>query len=168
MGFLSRYSGTDIIDLGDGYTVTVLQHLPGDAQEAAEAAKVKAIANVESDGQQRTVAVETSQDVARYTTLLLHAAIVSWNLTDEYDRPLPLQPEEQRLASIKRLPAEVRTRLRDHIEANMAAEARSPEEQKHFRAGDHVSGPVGEGRPADPAGSETPGSVLEPAGSVGV
>lgn len=168
MGFLSRYSGTDIIDLGDGYTVTVLQHLPGDAQEAAEAAKVKAVANVESDGQQRTVAVETSQDMARYTTLLLHAAIASWNLTDEYDRPLPLQPEEARMASIRRLPAEVRTQLRTRIEANIAGQARTPGEQQQFRYGGDSSGPVGEGRPASPAGSEAPGGVLDPAGSVGV
>lgn len=165
MGFLSRYSGTDIVDLGDGYTVTILQHLPGDAQEAAEAAKVRAVANVEQDGENRTVAVETSQDVARYTTLLLHAAIVSWSLTDERDIPLPLAPDEQRLASIKRLPAEVRTRLRERIETNMRAETRAPEEQRQFRGAGDGSAPVGEGRPADPAGSSAVGGVLDPAGS---
>ncbi|MER6350674.1 hypothetical protein ABT186_02160 [Streptomyces sp. NPDC001634] len=166
MGFLSRYSGTDIIDLGDSYSVTILQHLPGDAQEAAEAAKVKAVANVESDGENRTVAVETSQDMARYTTLLLHAAIVGWNLTDERDQLLPLAPDEQRLASIKRLPAEVRTRLREHIEANMKAEVRTPDEQRQFRGAGDGGAPVGEGWPGDPAGSPAPGGVLDPAGSL--
>lgn len=167
MGFLSRYSGTDIVDLGESYSVTILRHLPGDAQEAAEAAKVKAIANVESDGENRTVAVETSQDMARYTTLLLDAAIATWNLTDEYDRPLPLAPHDDRVDSIKRLPAEVRARLRERIETNMRAEERTPDEQRQFRGADHLGGPVGEGRPAHPAGSEAVGGVLDPVGGFG-
>ena len=169
MGFLSRYSGTDIVDLGDGFNVTVLRHLPGDAQEAAEAAKVRAVANVRTEGgdKQRSVEVATSTDMATYTTLLLAAAIVGWNLTDERDMPLPLQPEEQRLTSIRRLPAEVRTRLREHVEANMQAEQRTPEQQEQFRHPGDGGTPVREGRPGGLAGVEAPGAVLDSVGHFG-
>ncbi|MFF4403585.1 hypothetical protein [Streptomyces sp. NPDC001404] len=170
MGFLSRYTGTDIIDLGESYSVTVLQHLPGDAQEAAEAAKVRAVANVRTSddgGAQRTVEVATSTDTATYTTLLLAAAIVSWNLTDERDQLLPLEPEDARLASIRRLPAEVRTTLRNRIEANIAAEQRSPAEQQTFRVPSDGGHPVGEGWSGHPAGTETAGSLLDTAGHFG-
>jgi hypothetical protein len=164
VGFLSRYSGTDIEDLGDGYTVHLLRHLPGDAQEKAEAAKVRAIAQVQTDEgtTQRSVAVETTTDTAAYTTLLLHAAITAWNLTDERDEPLPLAPEEARLDSIRRLPAEVRALLRDRIEANIGKAKRSTAEQADFRGGTEGGAEDREGRTADPAGVPTPHRVLDP------
>ncbi|MGW7001433.1 hypothetical protein ACWGCW_01050 [Streptomyces sp. NPDC054933] len=169
MGFLSRYSGTDIVDLGDGFNVTILRHLPGDAQEAAETAKVRAIANVKTEegDKQRSVEVATSTDMATYTTLLLAAAIVGWNLTDERDMPLPLTPDEAKLASMRRLPAEVRTRLREHIEQNIEASKRTPEQQEQFRHPGDGSAPVGEGRPGGFAGVEAPGAVLDSVGSLG-
>ena len=163
MGFLSRYTGVDQLDLGDGYHVTLLQHLPGEEQEAAEAAKVKAIATVSDDeGEQRSVEVATSTDMARYTTLLLNAAIVSWNLTDERDVPLPLGTPDERLASIRRLHSGVRARLREHVEANIKRAKQSTEDQQTFRGAGHGSGPDGEGRPAGGSGGATPGSLLDP------
>lgn len=167
MGFLTRYNGTDILDLGEGYSVTLLRHLPGDAQEAAEAARTRAVANVETSGEQRTVAIETSPDTARYTTLLLSAAIAGWNLTDENDRPLPLSPDEQRTESIRRLPAEVRALLRDKIEANIKAGQRTPEEQKTFRGPGDVGSAVAEGGAAGTPGTSSPGGLLDPARSYG-
>jgi hypothetical protein len=163
MGFLSRFTGTDIVDLGEGYSITLLRHLPGDAQEQAEAAKVKAVANVhtEDGDKQRTVEVATSTDIALYTTLLLDAAVVSWNLTDERDQIMPLAPLDARLASIRRLPAGVRTRLREHIEKNIEAGKPSAEDQQSFRGEGDGRGADGEGRPGGPAGVPVPGSVLD-------
>lgn len=134
MGFLSRYSGTDQVDLGEGYNVTIKRFLAGDVLEKAEAVRVRAVANATTDGMDKTVKIETTQDVAAYTEALLVGAIVAWNLTDEYDVLLPLEPLEKKINSIRLLPAEARTALRDKIEENTNSTVRSTEDQKIFRA----------------------------------
>lgn len=139
VGFLSRYSGTDQIDLGDGYNITIKRFLPGDVLERAEAVRVRAVANATTDGADKTVKIETTQDVAGYTEALLVGAVVAWNLTDEHDRLLPLDPIESKVASIRLLPADVRSKLRDAIEANTNSTVRSTEEQKTFRAAGDLS-----------------------------
>lgn len=144
MGFLSRYSGVDVVDFGDGYTVTIKQFLAGDAQEKAETAKVKAVAVASRGKEEKEVRVETSQDIAAYTDILLSEAIVDWNLTDEYDRVLPLAPAAAKTASILLLPADVRGKLRDRIEENTAAQTRTEEEQKIFRPDGHIINSLGE------------------------
>lgn len=142
MGFLSRYSGTDIIDLGDGYNVTLKRFLPGDTLEKADAARVEAVAEAQQGGDNKTVRVHTTTNVSAYTEILLGEAIVAWNLTDESDHTMPLEPLSAKLDSIRRLPASVRKMLREKVEENNEDSVRSPEEQKTFRAGGDLGSPL--------------------------
>lgn len=143
MGFLSQYSGTDIIDLGNSYSVTMKRFLSGDCLERAEAARVKAVALASQGSSDKTVRVETTTDVAAYTEILLEEAIVGWNLTDEMDQMLPLDPPAKKLESIRRLPGPVRKQLREKVESNIEETTRTPEDQKTFRQSGDLSTQVG-------------------------
>jgi len=141
VGFLTKYSGTDVVDMGDGYQVTLKRYLSGDALDRAQAARVKAVTEAQQGGPSanRTVRVETITDTAAYTEVLLSEAIVTWNLTDHNDQLLPLEPLAKKLESIRMLPASARARLRDHIEANTEDSVRSEEDQRTF----HEPGAIG-------------------------
>lgn len=149
MGFMSRYSGTekvDVTDLGpdDGneYWVEIRCALTGDEWDQADAVHVKTAANLKmgsaaakaarraavrkraamAGGQQdedEDMTALLSFDTPGYRRALLEAAIVAWNLTDQYGRPLPLPVKDKagRAASIRVLPGEVRDRLFDRVEA---------------------------------------------------
>jgi len=162
MGFMSRYAGTekvDVTDLGpdDGteYWVEIRSALSGDVWDRADALHVKASANlkvsaaktareaaakrraalangqpVEDDGEDLTTLL--SFDTVAYKRAVLEAAIVTWNLTDQHGRPLPLKDPEGRAASIRVLPGEVRERLFERIEAGRPKK-RTPAEDADFR-----------------------------------
>lgn len=140
MGFLSKYTGNDIVDLGDGYNITLKKFLAGNVLEKAQAARTKATTETTANAKdkERKVVISTSVDTAEYTDLLLMEAVVTWNITDEYDSLLPLAPEDAKLKSIQRLPAEVRELLRDRIEANTESTKRSDKDEADFRSGSEV------------------------------
>lgn len=139
MGFLSQYEGVDIIDLGDGWNVTMVRFLPGDTQDRADAVKMKVLTEASRDKNEKSVKVQTITDNAAYVEVMLMDAIVAWNLTDSYDQVLPLEPPAKKLESIRRLPGPVRTLLMDRIEQSVEDSTRSPEDQKTFRAAGDVS-----------------------------
>lgn len=179
MGFMSRYAGTervDVTDLGpdDGtdYWVEIRSTLSGDEWDRADALHVKAAANLTtsaakaarqaaakrraamSNGQQveddNDLTTMLSFDNVAYKRALLEAAVVAWNLTDQHGRPLPLKDKEGRRASIGVLPGEVRDRLFERIEAARPAK-RTQGEDADFRDGVPVGGEAREiGASADP------------------
>jgi len=163
MGFMSRYAGTervDVTDLGpdDGteYWVEIRSSLSGDVWDRADALHVKAAANLKVSAAKaaRQAAAERraamanghaagevddddlttmlSFDTVAYRRALLEAAIVDWNLTDQYGRPLPLKDAEGRAASIAALPGEVRDRLFEKIEEGRPKK-RTKDEDADFR-----------------------------------
>lgn len=94
MGYLSKYTRTERIDLGDGFWVDIRPHLTA-AQKAA--AEDRLVAN--NDG---ALQVGTGA----YSLELAVQAITDWNLTDDADKALPVNPVEARRASVALLPAE--------------------------------------------------------------
>lgn len=90
MGFLSKYNRTEKIDLGDGFWVVIKPNLSA-AQKAAAEDKL-----ISSDGQSDGMQVGTGS----YSLETAVQAIVSWNLTDEADRPIPVQSEADRRAAL--------------------------------------------------------------------
>lgn len=140
MGFLSKYTGNDIVDLGDGYNITLKKFLAGNILEQAQAARAKAITETTANAKdkERKVVIVTSVDTATYTDLLLMEAVVTWNITDQYDNLLPLAPEDAKLKSIQMLPAEVREMLRERIEANTESTKRDDKAEADFRSGSEI------------------------------
>ena len=90
MGFLSKYTRTEKIDLGDGFWVVIKPNLSA-AQKAAADDKL-----ISSDGKGEGMQVGTGS----YAIESAVQAIVSWNLTDENDVLLPVQSEADRRASL--------------------------------------------------------------------
>lgn len=200
MGFMSRYAGTervDVTDLGPGdgidYWVEVRQ-LSGDEWDRADAVHVKAAANLkvsaaktarkaaarrraalangqrpEDDGDDLTTML--SFDTAAYKRAVLGFGIDSWNLTDQYGRPLPLKDPDGRAASIAALPPEVRDRLFEQIEANRPAK-RTTDEDAEFPGDVPLGGAPGQiGSSADPGDLDARDLVVahwaEPGNSAG-
>lgn len=96
-----------------------------------------------------------------YRAVVLNHAIVAWNLTDEYERPMPLDPTDRdaREASIRILPPDARDRIVDWAEAQKQDE-RSEEDEADFPGELPVSGADGPiGSPADP-GAVAPGDLV--------
>lgn len=182
MGFMSRYAGTDRVDVtdlgpedGTEYWVEI-RLLSGDEWDRADAQQVKTAANMKlsagkaagKSAAKRRAAMAAGQDVENedltallsfdtvaYRRFVLETGISAWNLTDQYGRPLPLpvKDPDARRASIAVLPPEVRDRLFERIEATRPKK-RSADEDADFR--DEV--PVGgEARILD--GSVDPGDL---------
>lgn len=128
MGFLSKYTKTERLDLGDGFWVDIRPHLTA-AQKAA--AEDKLISN---DGKSAGMAVGTGS----YTLEVAVQAIVDWNLTDEADRPLPVRPEEARRSSIALLPAFVTDKV---LAAVKGADGRTKQQEADFPASGDTSAP---------------------------
>lgn len=162
MGFMSRYAGTekvDVTDLGPGdgieYWVEIRSSLSGDEWDRADALHVKASANLKVSAAKaareaaakRRAALANGRPVedegddlttllsfytVAYKRAVLEAGIVAWNLTDQFGRPLPLKDADGRAASIAGLPGEVRERLFERIEA-ARPKKRTPAEDADFR-----------------------------------
>ena len=179
MGFMSRYAGTERVDVtdlgpddGNDYWVEIRSTLSGDEWDRADALHVKTAANMkmgagkaarQAAAKRRAATANGAQpeddddltallsfDTVAYRRALLEAAIVSWNLTDQHGRPLPLKDKEGRAASIRVLPGEVRDRLFDLIEARRPKK-RTRDEDADFRDEVPVGGAAREiGASADP------------------
>lgn len=188
MGFMSRYAGTervDVTDLGpdDGteYWVEIRSTLSGDEWDRADALHVKAAANLtvnaaktarqaaakrraalangggDDDGDDLTTML--SFDTVAYKRALLEAAIVSWNLTDQHGRPLPLKDKDGRRASIAVLPGEVRDRLFERIEAGRPKK-RTAEQEAEFPGDVPVGGEEGQFGPSADSGDLDAGDLV--------
>lgn len=189
MGFMSRYAGTervDVTDLGpdDGteYWVEIRATLSGDVWDRADAEHVKASANLTTNAtkaarqalarrraamanggsveDENDLTTLLSFDNVAYKRRLLEEAIVSWNLTDEFGRLIPLKDKDGRRAAIAGLPGEVRDRLFERIE-EARPKKRSKDEDADFRDEVSVGGEAGDvGSSADPGDLDAGGLVV--------
>jgi hypothetical protein len=97
MGFLSAYSGTRRVHIGDdtsAYWVELREHVSQGAKEGAE----RMLSNMLFvDGK-----AQPNPDVARYRQMMVHASIENWNLDDDNGVIWPIN-----LQNVKRLPGTV-------------------------------------------------------------
>jgi hypothetical protein len=144
MGFLSAYSGTQKITVGDpsrGYWVELRETLSQGAKEKAEQAL---------QGRQRINGgdVVAEMDVARYRQLMVLASVKDWNLDNDDQKIWPLN-----LQSVQRLPGVVFDELWKFVDNSNAA--RSSADQRQFPDTGDDGDQVGERRTAEP------GNVLD-------
>jgi hypothetical protein len=132
MGFLSKYVGTERIDLGDGFFVEIKKYLT--SAEHGEAERALLAPKMDTSGDEPTMT--SSFDHVAFAQELATQAICSWNLTDEADQLLPLAPIEARRESVRRLPHFVVDKVAKAVQAN---EKRSDEEHKSV-GGQHPDG----------------------------
>jgi len=123
MGFLSAYTGTTRVQVGDPegkYWVDIKKYLTQGAQEKAEACLLKT----------KSVSGElvSEPDIAKYRKELVLAAIDDWNLDDENGHIWPINAQ-----SVARLPISVFNTIFNSI--NQDNGKRTPEEQATFRVG---------------------------------
>jgi len=122
MGFLSAYSGTRKIPVGDpdsGYWVEIKECLTSGDKEKAD----KALTSGKIIPGQTP---EMSMDIVRYRQLVMQASITDWNLDDDGGKVWPID-----LAHIRKLPTPVFDQIYTEIdEANKPA---TTEERRDFR-----------------------------------
>lgn len=149
MGFLSPYSGTRKVTVGDperGYWVELREVLSQGAKEKAEQAL---------QGRQRVNGGEVvmQMDVARYRQLMVEASIVTWNLDDDNGKIWPVN-----LSSVQRLPGNEFDRLWSMVdEMNTPVD---PKERRQFPDEGDDGDSIGDERPA------VAGYVPAPSGTV--
>lgn len=101
MGFLSAYSGTQKIDVGDGYWIEVRECLPiMDKQRAENALASSPRVDMAGNG-------SISLDTVAFHNEMVAASIVAWNLDDDNGQVWPLAPDSVKRQNIARLPAPV-------------------------------------------------------------
>lgn len=139
MGFLSAYSSTRRVDIGDparGYWVELREVLSQGAKEKAEQALM---------GRQHVNGgdVVVNMDVARYRQLMVLASIKDWNLDDDNGQVWPLN-----LQSVQRLPGVVFDQLWSIVDGSN--EPRGAAEQRQFPDGRDDGDQVGPERAGEP------------------
>ena len=101
MGFLSAYSGTRRIDVGNGYWVEVKECLSITEKQRAEKA-LTTDPTVDMTGRG-----SAKLDMPAFHTEMLVHSIINWNLDEDDGTVWPLTPEPVKRKSIARLPAPV-------------------------------------------------------------
>lgn len=130
MGFLSKFSATQKIDLGDGFFVEVRKYLSSAQRAAAEKMLISAHM-VMDDKQQGGGNLVSDVDAAAFRLELCAQAVTMWNLTDEHEEPLPTTPIEDLRRSIGRLP----TYVVDEITKVVDTAGKDPEQEKKSEDG---------------------------------
>ena len=110
MGFLNLYDSTEEIvvaqnpdDPSTPYTVTIKQFLTNEEYAKAQKALMRPRVTVKAGQDAET---EATMESEAYQQVLVFSAVVSWNLTDRNDQPLPLTIE-----SVRALPQVVFNKL---------------------------------------------------------
>jgi hypothetical protein len=101
-GFLSRYSGTEKIDLGDGYWVEVKENLTTAEWQRVQTLLGAGKQSVDMRGRQFA-----QVDFGASQRELVVLSITDWNLDDDDENTLPLKPEKVLRSVVDQLPAEV-------------------------------------------------------------
>jgi len=135
-GFLSLYNAPQRIEVAEGYWIDVKTNLTTEDYEAAQRALIGKMTMI-GGGELRS-----EPDTIAYQHELVLRAIVDWNLTDENDAPLPLEPADNKRASIKRLPQSVFLTIYEQV--SEASAPRSKDDEVSFRASGESSA-VGNG-----------------------
>jgi hypothetical protein len=130
MGFLSQYSVTETLDLGDGFYVEVRKYLSS-AQRAAAEKKLISAHMVVSQGDETGGNLVSDVDAAEFRLEMAAQAVTMWNLTDESDVVLPVTPIEALRLSIGRLPTFVVDKIVNSIDdSGKAPDAAAKSEEK--------------------------------------
>lgn len=103
MGFLSKFSGTKKLDLGEGFYVEVREYLTAGQKAAVEQALIQPKMSMQG----KSATMDAAMDIGASQLEQAAQAVVSWNLTDEADVLLPFTPLEALRESLKRLPGGV-------------------------------------------------------------
>ncbi len=113
-GFLSNYNTVTRLEIDpEGkWWVDVRESMTRKDAALAQSALVKPIVKYEGGDSQ----TQGNIDTVGYQTELVVAAVVNWNLTDEDDVLLPLDPPEAKRESINRLPDKVFMLIAGHTQ----------------------------------------------------
>jgi hypothetical protein len=133
-GFLALFNKTERIEYDEGYWVEFSPSLTAAEYETAQRVL---LGNMRMTGSQ----LSATPDTIAYQHELVFQAITAWNLTDEDNNPLPLEPVKAKHESIRKLPQSVFLDL--YTKINAASSPRSGEEEIRFRA-DGESSDAGE------------------------
>lgn len=151
MSFAEIYSGTEIIDIGNGYWIRIKESLTRDEKRRADAHLQKVEGMMDDSGKVRGV---VNPDYASYQHVMVAASIVAWNL-DEIDGSLwPLSPWDARDRSVGCLPDVVFEKVFDRV---VDLNKRDPAEDRTFHDSATGRNSHGNGRTAD--ASEVPDGV---------
>lgn len=145
-GFLALFDKITRVPVAEGYWIDIKEHLTASDYEGSQRVLFGKMSMSDSG-------MKAEPDTIGYQHELVFNAIVDWNLTDQNDVPLPLEPSEAKHASIRRLPQSVFTKL--YTLVNDAATPRSGEEDIRFRSD---SESVASGVPSE-IGAEVDGEV---------
>lgn len=102
MGFLSAYSGTRRVDIGDGYWIDVKECLSVVEKHRAEKALGGSNPTFDMNGNG-----SAKLDTAAFAVEMVAASITGWNLDEDDGAVWPLAPDSVKRANIARLPASV-------------------------------------------------------------
>lgn len=105
MGFLSAYSGTRRIDIGNGYWVEIKECLSIVEKQRAE----KALSSGPVFDQSGRGSAQ--MDMPAFHTEMVVASVVGWNLDEDDGTVWPLTPEPVKRKNVARLPAPVFDRI---------------------------------------------------------
>lgn len=135
MGFLSAYSGTNRVTVGDperGYWVELREVVSQGAKEKAEQ---------ELMGRQQINGgdVTTTMNIVGFRQLMLEASIANWNLDDDNGHVWPIN-----MQSIRRLPGPVFDQLWEIVDASNAP--RPAVERRQFHDAGDARSEDGSGR----------------------
>lgn len=129
-GFLALFNEPERVVVAKGFWIDIKKGLTAEDYEGAQRALLGKM-SMNNDG------LSAEPDTVAYQHELVFRAITDWNLTDENDQLLPLEPKTAKHESIRRLPQFVFVDLYERI--NNAASPRSQADEVSFRDG-------GEGR----------------------
>lgn len=135
-GFLSLFNTPERIEVAEGYWIDVKTSLTAEDHEYAQRALLGKV-TMGSTGK-----LQSEPDTIAYQNELVARSVVDWNLTDESGVLLPLDPDEAKCESIKRLPQSVFSMIFDRV--NEESGPRSKEDEVNFRA-DGSSSDLGDG-----------------------
>jgi len=157
MGFLSAYSSTQRIDVGDGYWIEVRECLPiMDKQRAEKALASSPRVDMAGNG-------SVSLDTVAFHNEMIAASIVNWNLDDDNGQVWALAPESVKRVNISRLPAPVFDQVWEVVDKLNGP--RETAEKVRFPEPGVGSDQVGDGGAAEPADVRTGAAVLAAAGA---
>jgi hypothetical protein len=126
-GFLSKYKAITRVEIEapspdhtEGYWADVKTHLTRGETKAANEALYRLVMKLEvnekADTDAPTAEASGEMHLDDYQTAIAMAAVVAWNLTDEDDVVLPLEPNSAKLTSFDRLPGDVFNKILAHVQ----------------------------------------------------
>lgn len=142
-GFLSLFNTPERLPVAEGFWIDIKKSLTTEDYEAAQRTLLGKMSMVAGEG------IRSNPDTISYQQELVFRAIVDWNLTDENEALLPLSPEVNKRASIKKLPQEIFLDIYQKVSVSSAP--RDSDAERNFRSGGEVGTGGRDGEASDPA-----------------